>query len=131
MKLRKTTACLAGLLLLAVSHEAAALAVGEPGFHGVLDVSGFPRPVVTDDDPVIVRPLRVGDLGRPLYVYVPTLQRWRWKQYCDRYGACGRPVYFVKKAWYEKVYLPAWREEQRRREISRHHRSGHARGVEF
>ena len=48
-----------------------------------------PRPVVASEE---FGPSRL----EPVYLYVPAGQVRRWSRYCDRYDACGRPVYFVR-----------------------------------
>lgn len=128
----KRFACGAALMLAASMAEAgSAISIGEPGFYGVLDIRNYPAPRLLDDDPVIVRPLSVGALARPIYLYVPRSHTWRWKKYCHSYGACSRPVYFVTREWYEKVYVPQYREERRRAAIVRRKATGSRDGAEF
>ena len=33
-----------------------------------------------------------------------------WNKHCHEYGACGRPVYFVRDGWYNDVYAPRYRQ---------------------
>jgi hypothetical protein len=118
------------LALSAFALEAGAIGVGQPGFHGAIDVSGYAHVQLVEREPVVIRPVTVGALARALYVYVPAAQQRNWARYCRVYDACGRPVYFVTKAWYEKVFLPNFQEEQRRRAIVRN-KAGSRKGAEF
>lgn len=97
-----------------------AVSIGEPGFYGHLEIGNFPRPEVVYAQPVLIQPVPVGvAVPPPLYVYVPPGHETRWAQYCGAYNACGRPVYFVREAWYNRVYVP---------EYQRRHGRGHAHG---
>jgi hypothetical protein len=40
----------------------------------------------------------------PVYLHVPPGHAKNWGKHCQRYNACGRPVYFVKSAEYEPGY---------------------------
>lgn len=110
---------------------AATIGVGQPGFHGVLDIGHQHRPRLVREAPVLVRPRSVGALARPLYVYVPPAHVRKWEKFCRAYNACGRPVYFVTEAWYEKIYVPEYREEQRRKAVVRSKATGKRKGLEF
>lgn len=85
------------------------VSIGEPGFYGRIDIGDFPRPVLVYPEPVVIhRP--VGVVYEPIYLHVPPGQAKRWRHYCGRYDACGRPVYFVQDHWYNDVYVPKYRE---------------------
>lgn len=84
------------------------VSVGEPGFYGRIDIGDFPQPALIYPQPVMVAPVPVG--GPPLYLHVPPGQYKKWSRYCDRYDACGRPVYFVQDRWYNDTYVPQYRE---------------------
>lgn len=131
MKRFLQAAVLVSSVLPLAAAAAARIGIGDPGFYGVIDIANHHRPRLVNDDPVVVRPLSVGALARPLYVYVPRGQVRRWAKYCRHYNACGRPVYFVTEEWYEKVYVPEYREAQRRSEIVRGKASGRRRGLEL
>lgn len=97
------------LLLAAPLHAAdvgVSLTVGQPGFYGSIDISNYPRPQVVNVEPVIIRPV-VG-VASPVYLHVPPGHARKWSNYCGRYNACGRPVYFVREEWYENTYVPAY-----------------------
>lgn len=80
---------------------------GEPGFYGRLDIGSAPRPVLINPEPIIVIPAE--RIGPPIYMRVPPGHAKRWKDHCAAYGACGRPVYFVRDGWYNDVYVPHYR----------------------
>lgn len=84
--------------------------VGQPGFYGRLDIGDyFPSPALVYEEPVLISRRVVLD-EPPLYLRVPPGHVRHWGSYCGRYGACGRRVYFVRDDWYQRVYVPAYRE---------------------
>jgi len=83
------------------------VSVGEPGFYGRLDLGDAPKPVLVSPSPVIIEREHV--VEEPTYVYVPAEQQHDWANYCARYDACSRPVYFVEDHWYNEVYVPAYK----------------------
>ena len=48
---------------------------------------------------------------QPVYLRVPPGHEKNWRKHCQRYNACGRPVYFVQDTWYTNVYAPQYRAE--------------------
>jgi hypothetical protein len=48
---------------------------------------------------------------QPIYLHVPPGHAKDWKKHCQKYGACARPVYFVKDDWYNTVYVPHYEQE--------------------
>jgi hypothetical protein len=86
------------------------LRVGEPGFYGQLDIGDvyYGRPRLIYSEPVVIE--RRYRSSAPIYLVVPPGHARRWKDYCGRYNACGRPVYFVRDDWYRNVYAPRYRE---------------------
>ncbi len=116
MKIVQTIlAVLLGILALSAESSSAGVSVsiGEPGFYGRIDIGGFPAPRLLYPEPIIVH--RVNTWYPPMYLRVPPGHAKRWYKYCGRYGACGRPVYFIDDGWYRDVYAPRYRE--------RHHHS--------
>jgi hypothetical protein len=91
----------------AFSAVGVSIRIGEPGFYGQLDIGGY-RPRVIYREPMVVY-RRYGTLA-PIYLRVPGDHSRNWKRYCNRYDACGRPVYFVRDDWYRDVYAPRYRE---------------------
>ena len=89
--------------------------VGEPGFYGQIDIGNVPRPVLVYPRPVLIQPAPVDVVSEPIYLHVPPGQARHWREYCARYEACGRPVYFVQDHWYNTVYAPRYRREHRDR----------------
>lgn len=108
----KTKTAIAGLMLMSASWATQAavvgvsISIGEPGFYGQIDLGNYPRPQVIYAEPVVIH--RAPNLPPPVYLHVPPGHEKNWKKHCDRYGACGRPVYFVQDSWYNTVYVPAY-----------------------
>ena len=84
----------------------ASIAISQPGFYGQINIGDFPRPAVIYAQPVwIQRPPRVVYV-EPIYLHVPPGHEKHWSKHCAKYGACGRPVYFVREDWYQSEYVP-------------------------
>lgn len=113
------TVLAAGSLLGSFAATAAdvgvSVSVGQPGFYGQIDIGDYPRPQVIYAEPVVVQ--RVHTVYQPVYLHVPPGHEKNWSKHCAKYGACGRPVYFVRDSWYNEVYVPRYRE--------RHDHDGH------
>ncbi len=84
------------------------VSIGQPGFYGQIDIGGYPRPAVIYPQPVIVE--RVALPAAPIYLHVPPGHAKHWDKHCYRYGACGQRVYFVQDNWYNREYVPRYRE---------------------
>jgi hypothetical protein len=104
------TALLATVLVVTTQPTEAgvSISVGEPGFYGRVDIGNYPPPRLIYEEPVIVR--RVKTWYPPIYLRVPPGHVNQWYKHCDRYEACGRPVYFIQDDWYREVYVPRYRE---------------------
>jgi hypothetical protein len=89
------------------------LSIGQPGFYGQIDIGNYSRPPVMYARPVVIQRIPRGELREPLYLRVPRGHARNWRNYCSRYDACGRPVYFVQDDWYNNVYSPRYRDEHR------------------
>jgi hypothetical protein len=111
LTMRKTLFGTAIALSLSAGSVAAAvsISVGEPGFYGRIDIGNDPPPQVVYAKPIVVQPVR-GAAYDPIYLRVPPGHARNWRNYCHRYDACGRPVYFVQDRWYNEVYAPRYRE---------------------
>lgn len=75
--------------------------VGSPGYYGVLPIQGV-TPQLWNENPIVA--LGAAVAGAPIYLTVPTKHRRNWRRYCGEYGACGVPVYFVRRGWYDDYY---------------------------
>ncbi|HTH94974.1 MAG TPA: hypothetical protein VL550_07060 [Rhodocyclaceae bacterium] len=108
MKKRIVSLLAVATLSLAASAANAqiSVSVGEPGFYGAIDVGGYPPPPLVYSRPVVAVPGAYA--GPPIYLHAPALHMREWDRYCARYGACGRPVYFVQDNWYNSVYVPRY-----------------------
>ena len=86
----------------------ATIGINQPGFYGQLNIGDVPRPVVIYSQPVWVqRPAKMVYV-EPIYVRVPPGHEKHWSKHCVDYGACGRPVYFVREDWYQTYYVPRY-----------------------
>jgi hypothetical protein len=87
------------------------ISVGQPGFYGQIDIGNIARPPVVYAQPVVIaRPPQYVAV-EPIYLHVPPGHEKHWSQHCAEYHACGRPVYFVKDDWYNREYVPRYRNE--------------------
>jgi len=114
--LQAMLAILLGILALTAeaSYAGVSISIGEPGFYGRVDIGGFPAPRLIYPEPIIVH--RVSTWYPPIYLRVPPGHAKQWYRYCGRYGACGRPVYFIDDGWYRDVYAPRYRERHHHRQ---------------
>jgi len=87
--------------------------VGQPGFYGRIDIGNVARPVLVYPEPILVQPAPVAVVRQPIYLHVPPGHAKNWAKHCNRYAACGQPVYFVQEQWYEDVYVPQYRSAYR------------------
>lgn len=91
------------------------VSIGQPGFYGQLNIGDYyPRPQLVYAEPRVVYVEPFYQNAQPIYLRVPPGQAKRWANYCDRYNACGRPVYFVQGTWYQNVYAPRYQEYRQR-----------------
>jgi hypothetical protein len=119
----------ATLAAAALSTPAAAqvsVSIGQPGFYGRIDIGGYPAPALIYPEPMIIRPAPVA--VAPLYLRVPPGHAKNWRRYCDRYRACGRPVYFVQDDWYRHEYAPRYQERHGPRKHDRDYRDDYRDG---
>jgi len=88
------------------------VAVSEPGFYGQITIGDMPRPTVIYAEPMwVVRPAKVVYV-EPVYLRIPPGHEKHWSKHCAEYGACGRPVYFVREDWYQNTYVPHHRDRK-------------------
>ncbi len=85
--------------------------IGQPGFYGRIDLGNAPQPQLILPQPVIIQPVPVGVVRQPIYLRVPPGHEKNWGKHCQKYNACGQPVYFVQDNWYNNVYTPHYRKE--------------------
>lgn len=94
-----------------------------PGVYGTVDIGNAPPPALLYQQPVIIAPAPMAP--PPVYMWVPPGHARHWRQHCARYGACGRPVYFLRNPpphWHAAPPHhgprpdPRWREERHHRE---------------
>lgn len=102
--------------------------IGQPGFYGRIDLGDYPRPELVYAEPVVIQAVPVGVVRRPIYLHVPPGHAKNWRKHCRAYGACGRPVYFVRDNWYNDVYVPRYRERHGDRHDDRRDHGDHDQG---
>ena len=88
------------------------ISLGEPGFYGRINI-GDAKPDVIYTRPVIVYREHPRNDVEPIYLHVPPGYEKHWRKHCHEYNACGRPVYFVRDSWYQKIYVPRHHEDGR------------------
>lgn len=103
------------------AHVGVSVSVGEPGFFGQLNLGDVPQPpaLIYSRPMVIHRDSAFGDV--PIYLHVPPGYERHWARHCAEYHACGRPVYFVRDDWYNRVYVPRHRHDDGDRGHDRDH----------
>jgi hypothetical protein len=84
----------------------ATIAISQPGFYGQINIGGFPQPQVIYAQPVYIHRPPSDVVVQPMYLRVPPGHEKNWSKHCQEYGACGRPVYFVREDWYQRDYVP-------------------------
>ena len=105
-------ACAAGAIPAMAANVGVSINIGQPGYYGRIDIGAYPPPVVMYPQPVVIQP-QPHYVGEPIYLRVPPGHAHRWSHHCQRYGACGQPVYFVQEEWYREAYAPRYvREHQ-------------------
>ena len=85
------------------------ISVGQPGFYGQIDIGNVPRPQLVYAQPVVIQRAPEYVSAAPIYLHVPPGHEKHWSKHCGQYNACGRPVYFVQDDWYNREYVPRYR----------------------
>ena len=80
------------------------IGISQPGVYGRIDIGRFPQPQVVVQQPLIIQ--RVVRAPEPVYLWVPPGHQKNWRKHCNKYQACGVPVYFVQEGWYHEHVLP-------------------------
>lgn len=93
------------------SDVGVSISIGQPGFYGQIDIGHVPSPRLIYPEPVIIDRVRV--VEQPIYLHIPPGHEKHWDKHCREYNACGRPVYFVHDEWYQREYVPRYRDEHR------------------
>jgi hypothetical protein len=111
MRKLKVSCAVAALFLPAVTALTAdvgvSIGIAQPGVYGRIDIGRFPQPpAVVAPQPVIIEPPRlVVAKPQPVYLWVPPGHQKDWGKHCNKYNACGVPVYFVRQDWYEEKVM--------------------------
>ncbi|HEU4646359.1 MAG TPA: hypothetical protein VFS80_12435 [Burkholderiales bacterium] len=72
-----------------------------PGVYGRVDIGKHTPPLVYPRAVLVVGSPKP---PAPVYLHVPPGHARNWSKHCSKYGACNRPVFFVKSAEYEPGY---------------------------
>jgi hypothetical protein len=85
----------------AETNVGVSIGINQPGVYGQINIGNYPPPRVINQQPIVIvqSPVR-----EPLYLYVPPGHQKHWEKHCREYGACGRPVYFVREDWVRERY---------------------------
>ena len=75
-----------------------------PGVYGRVEFGNAPPPPLVYAQPVVI--VRERRYYEPIYVHAPPGHTKHWSKHCHKYGACNRPVYFVKSVEYDPGYRP-------------------------
>lgn len=113
MKIKLLAATLTALTLAAPAFAAdvgVSLSVGQPGFYGRIDIGDYPAPQLVYRQPVIIERSPRYVEAAPVYLHVPPGHARNWAKHCHAYHACNQRVYFVQDRWYNKEYVPRYRE---------------------
>jgi hypothetical protein len=97
------------------------LNIGEPGFFGRIDIGDYPQPQLVSRQPIWVERPRGAPMQQPIYLHVPADHQRHWRRYCGQYHACGQPVLFVRDDWYQRSYVPRYRERHGHEGHDEHH----------
>jgi hypothetical protein len=101
-----------------------------PNVFGQINTGNAPPPPVLYPQPIIAGQEVYG--AAPMYIYAPIEETQNWGFFCNKYRACGVPVYFVSyeerhpfwNRYHEEHHLPNWQRErfEERREPLREER---------
>lgn len=116
---------LAAFAIPAFAQVGVSIGVGDPDFYGQVVIGGAPPPRVVYARPVIIAPPPRYVRMAPIYLRVPPGYAEDWREHCEEYGACGRPVYFVRDDWYYGQYLPYYRDRGRWQHDEHEHHHHH------
>lgn len=99
----------------AAADVGVSVSIGQPGFYGRIDIGDYPypQPQVIYAQPRIIQ--RSYQVHEPVYLRVPPGHRKNWSKHCRHYNACGERVYFVQDNWYQREYVPHYRQYHRDR----------------
>jgi len=89
------------------------VSIGQPGFYGRLNIGDYPQPAVIYRRPMVIKQTQMD--RQPIYLRVPPGHAKHWSKHCREYNACGEQVFFVKDSWYNREYVPRYREQHRDR----------------
>ncbi|MBC7918210.1 MAG: hypothetical protein H7Y28_10425 [Rhodoferax sp.] len=80
------------------------IGINQPGVYGRIDIGNFPQPRFVNTQPIVIVQPQHYVQQQPVYLYVPPGHQKNWRKHCNRYNACGQPVYFVREDWVRERY---------------------------
>jgi hypothetical protein len=85
--------------------------IGNPGYNGRIYLDNGQQPEIMNQTPIIAYPGPSNPYVQPIYLLVPRYVYRNWPRYCRYYGAdaCYTPIYFVQDYWYQRSYIPWYR----------------------
>ena len=122
----KHSKCITALLISVAALSATAanvgvsIQLGDPDFYGRIDMGQHYQPQVVYERPIVIHQSRYR--YPPVYLRVPPRHTKHWRRHCSAYGACGRPVYFVKDSWYREAYREHYYRNKHRHGHGKHRR---------
>ena len=84
---------------IAQPNVSVSIGINQPGVYGRINIGELPPPALILPQPVVIAPPQYAINRQPIYLYVPPAHQQDWRRYCNRYGACEQPVYFVQDQW--------------------------------
>lgn len=72
-----------------------------PGVYGRVELGNDSHPDVYYSQPRLIITDSKYAKSRPVYLHVPPGHAKHWDKHCQKYNACGRPVYFIRSAEYD------------------------------
>ncbi len=75
-----------------------------------VNIGDYPQPQLISRQPIWIERPRGAPMRQPIYLHVPPGHQRNWRRYCGQYNACGQPVLFVRDSWYQRSYVPHYRE---------------------
>ncbi len=120
----------AGISFAQAADVGVSVQISQPGVYGRIDIGRFPQPAVMVAQPVVIHAPRVVQPRpiEPLYLWVPPGHQKHWGKHCQRYQACGRPVYFVQDQWYQQHVMAAQPGQRGRNHDHAERGNGHGKG---
>ena len=90
-----------------------------PGVYGRVELGNDSHPDVYYEQPMVVVKESKYARYQPVYLHVPPGHAKHWDKHCNKYHACGRPVYFIRSVEYN-----SYEDEHEHHHDHKHHGKG-------